>query len=322
MTQQTRYIPQKPQGYHILSDEYVRNMRQNASLPKNAWEQIDGAVVAPFRAPNTMLTDLQSRGLTVDIDFGVLYSQWQDISDMTDAQRSIDGGALSEQDSLKYGLNTVPIPIIHKEYGLGTRQLRASQNSDVQSLDTTLPQTAGRIINDNIEDLIANGDTRISAGNGNVIYGYTTDPNRNTISIGSAWTNATPTNPLPVDDTNSMLQAGYDDNIFDPRGMYVPKNWWGFLQNDYSPEAGKTWMDRILEFADVEFVHLGRALPDSNVVMVQLAPQTIDVAIARGPTTVSWESGDGFHMHFKSYAALAPRTKSDQDNRSGIVHAS
>lgn len=306
----------------MLSNSYIRHNRANSGLPQDAWKQIDGAVIEPFKAPNIILNDLESRGLTQNIPFHVTLSEFQKRTGRKKANVTLSGRANIKETTTNYDKDAVPVPVIHEDYSLDRRRLEASQASNVESLDVTEPNDAGEVVRDTIDDIIFNGYGKIKVNNNATIYGLTTHPHRNTITIANAWDTSTPGAPYCINDTASMLQAAYNDNKYGPFGLYLPKNYWGPLQLDYAPESGVTWIDRILRFTDIEYVHLGKSLDDNNVVLLDLSLSTIDMAISRSPATITWESGDGWEYFFKTFAVMVPRIKTDTNNQSGVVHAS
>lgn len=303
------------------TDEEWANMRNNSGLPKRTWDQIDDMVMEPFRWPNTMYDDLFSQGLTNgNYDFGDILLQWEKMSDMTEAQRTMDGRADQEEAAVNFDLDAVPLPVTHKAYSVASRKLDSSRNGRGPSLDMALPQTAGRKVFDSIEDMICNGDASIKINGAKTIYGYTTHPNRNTFTIANNWDTSTPGARYAINDLASMLDIAYQDDIMGPFGVYINKTWYAELQRDYSPESGQTYIDRMLAFDDVQFVHVGRKLASNEAVLVDLSLQTVELAYAVLPDTISWTDGSRMTTNFFTYAVMVPKIKADYDGKCGIVH--
>ena len=63
-------------------------------------------------------------------------------------------------------------------------------------------------------------------------------------------------------------------------------------------------------------------LADNNVVLVQLTPNVVDLAIAQNMAAVEWTNNAGFTGNHRVFAAWAVRVKDDADGNCGIVHGS
>ncbi|MFV2014001.1 MAG: hypothetical protein ACC656_01110, partial [Candidatus Heimdallarchaeota archaeon] len=63
-------------------------------------------------------------------------------------------------------------------------------------------------------------------------------------------------------------------------------------------------------------------LAGTNIIMVQLTSDTVDMINGMQPTPVQWESNGGFTVNFKVMAIMIPRIKSDAKGQCGIAHYS
>lgn len=294
----------------------VEALRTNALLRKQEWEELDEAVVKIAKAELVGVGDLVQRGLTVQLaGIGTTISQYEDLSDMSAANISMGGTIPGEEDKLVYTLNSVPVPIFHKNFRLNLRMLEASRQNQ-SGIDTAYAEAATRRVLEQMDEVLFNGTTLVI--NGNSIFGYTTQTNRNTGSISNAWDGASGT---PVADVLDMLEALYNDNFRGPYGIYVPTAYWAALQEDYKAESERSVMARILSFAGVEFVKVSDRI-DNEVVVVTLRKDVVDMAIAQDLITTQWASGDTFTQHFKVWSCMAPRVKDDASSspQSGIAH--
>lgn len=308
--------------YGLISNREARpheGLDQNALLRKNEWESLDEAVVRVMRQELVGIMDLMNAGLVrSEPNLGVLESQYEEMSDMTAAEQNWSGKPKGQEDTPAFDLVTVPIPITHKRFSIDRRRLEASRNIG-SALDTTAAETAARLVRDKLEDMLFNGSDLVLGGNS--IYGYTTAPNRNTVTLATNWDDA---GADIIGDVKLMIDAQRADNSRGPFVLYAPGNYSSTLQDDYSSQKGdRTTMERIEAFNEIQSVKIADSLPDDNVVMVQMTSNVVDLAVITAePQVIQWESGDMWTTYFQVFSALAPRIKNDYDNRSGICHLS
>jgi uncharacterized linocin/CFP29 family protein len=293
-------------------------MRSNELLRTDEWKSLDSAVVQTFKQRLNVVGDLINAGLTKNEgSLGVMLSQWEDITDMSAANQDMGGTTPGEEDKLVYDLNSVPIPITHKDFRLNIRFLEASRREPRADLDTTYAQAAARKVRDKLEDMVVNGsDVKL---NGNSIYGLTNHPSVNTTTISNAWDGSSGT---PVADVEAMLQAQYDDNSFGPFVLYIPKNYWSVMQQDYNDYKSGMVIDRLKAYSEIQDVKPCDVLDDDNVLLVQMTSDVVDLAISQDIITLQWEAHGGLTTLFKVMAAMVPRVKADSSGASGICLAS
>ena len=97
-------------GYGALSQ-----MRSNAVLPTDIWKEMDTAIIGPSRKPLTAVADLVTQGLTRNFGaegyMGTMQLDWDNSSDLTDAQITMDAAGATEQDKIKFENFSVPFPL-------------------------------------------------------------------------------------------------------------------------------------------------------------------------------------------------------------------
>lgn len=303
-------------GADILGDLYVndKTLRHEEHL------KFDDKLVMIARQRLNGIADLRASGLVVPLGgLGVMLSMYERVGDMTAANVSMDGVTAGEKDRVTFDKKGVPIPIFHKDWSLNRRQLEASRSRG-EPLSTTQMAIATRIVADGIENCLFNGMPNLQL-DGHTIYGYTTHPDRNVVTLsGSGW--AVATGRDVIGDTKNMLNAAYSDNKFGPFVMYVAKDIWAEIQMDYNENKGdKTYKERIEAFADISQVKAGDSLADGQVLLVQMTEDVVDLAVAQDIVNVEWQTNP-MQSQFKVYGAMAPRIKSDRNGSSGIVHGS
>jgi uncharacterized linocin/CFP29 family protein len=293
-------------------------MRRNSLLRKDEWLALDSALVGLRPKTINGIFDLMVRGLVYPLgNIGVVIAEWERIYDVQDAEFSMTPETQALEDTLSFDSESVPVPIIHKDFRYELRRLTAARNNGTQ-LDTTHQEYAGTKVWEAIEGMLFNGVT-MKLGT-RQIYGYTSYPHRITGSLTAAWDGtATPAEMLA--DVHAMLAAGAAKELSGPYVLYVPLGWLESMREDYNAESGKTVMQRILQNPEIEAIKPTIKLTNS-VVMVEMARKTVDMAVASDIVNVEWDERGGMSTRFKVMAAMAPRLKVDGDGTSGIIHYS
>lgn len=303
-------------GPQVVNGQIVNNA---STLRHEEHKRYDSALIQVARERLNGIADLRSRGLTVNLGgIGVILSMYERVGEMIPASISMDGIRKGDNDRLTFDEVGVPIPVFHQDWSLNERQLVASRTVG-QGLDTTQTQFATRSVIDSMEDALFVGVPSLVV-DGKQIYGYTNHPDRETGTISNSW--ATTTGGNIIADTKAMLQKAYANNFFGPFVMYVSKDFWANIQDDYSSTKGdNTIKDRIEAFVDITEVKPADRLPNGTAVLVQLTSDVVDLAIAQDIRNLQW-SKQPMQTNYKVFSILAPRVKSNRDSKTGIVHYS
>lgn len=305
----------------VASGLNVNQFRTNDTLQYEEWQALDTSVVQIARQRLVAVNDLVSRGLTMNLTngLGTTVLAWQDVSDMTAADVSMEGITEGNRDRVTYDTNYLPLPIIHKDFYISRRVLEASRKLG-QPLDTTQAEVATRLVSDEIEDILFNGES-ITFGGGTIL-GYRTHGDRNSFTIPAAWDASGTGGTDIIRDIIDMLQLAHGDNMFGPYVLYLPTSYWTKFQDDFKTNSDRTILERIRAIEGIADVKVADTLPANNVVLVQMSADVVKEVIGMQPRVVQWESQGGMRLHFKVMAIMVPRIASDHDGRSGIVHAS
>lgn len=290
------------------------------TLPYDSWKIIDTAIEEAARERRRAINDLRSRGLVRNIPnaMGKTFIQWQKMSRLTPATISMDPARQSEFDRPDFDVDSIPLPIIHKDFKFGLREIEESQNGGMP-LDTTTARLAGEEVMDLAEQLLIGSVASYSYG-GKAVYGYRNHPDRNVFALSD------PTDPgyTPEDTVNDLIamrQLAYDDRMFGPYMIYVSPGWDLYLDVDYSAVKGENSLrDRLGAVRGIAGIETLDFLPDYEILMVQMNSKTVQELIGFDVQTFRWPEEGGFEMRFKVAAMLVPWVKSDQDGNSGIVH--
>lgn len=296
----------------------ARGLVTNSILRKDEWKELDDAIVQASRNRLNGIRILRERGLRKNLGgMGTLISQWHQASEMTAAAVNMTGQSSGDQGAVDFKLAGVPVPVIFKDFGFGMRTLEAGRRMGNQ-LDTSNASAAAIVVAESLENMLFNGsDVTL---NGTKIYGLTTHPSRNTDTAsnygGGDWGTVTNISKTVI----GMMAAAAADGFHGPYGVFVSNTQYFQTLADISG-TDQTPLTRLLALPKVEFVEASDWLADGAVVLVQLTPDVVDIAIAQDITTVEWLSGDGMTANFKAMTIAVPRVKAEYASKSGVVHA-
>src|SRR5712691_9519540 len=131
-------------AHFINNGMNINSLRTNTLLRKDEWELLDTRVVEIAANVLNGINDLRAAGLTVPLGgLGVLVSQYETVSDMTDAEVNMAAETDDQEDRINYTLFGVPVPITSKSFRIDIRSLSASRMHGGM-LDTTHVDTATR----------------------------------------------------------------------------------------------------------------------------------------------------------------------------------
>ncbi len=311
----------------VLSESAAKQannfMANNATLRKDEWRMIDDKVNDVLRQRLTIVDDFRSFGMVTPVSLGTVLRVTERISDFDAADVSFDGDTAPQKDRPNYSNVVIPVPVISKDFQIAWRQLEASRQRG-EPLDTTAAAVAARKVKDKLQYLFVNGYTQgpganpTSGTDGQSIPGLQTHASRLTQAKSASWGLASTD---IIGDTQKMLKKAYDNYLFGPFYLYVPKNAWSVLQMDYSATVNptKTFIQRILDFVDIKAVRPLDDLSDDNVMLTQMTEDTADLSEAQAPTTVQWDKNP-FVTMFRVLTVAGPHIKT-MENQAGTVLA-
>lgn len=300
---------------HFLQSNGKFQLRTCDILQKDEWKAFDDMVIDVARSRLVAVEDLRGRGLVRDLGgLGVTIDEWQDMSDMSAANVDMSGVTEGEHDQVEFDTQGVPVPIFHKDFYINIRRLLASRRNG-QSIDTTQAEVAARRVADAIEGALMNG-VSVKAG-GYTLQGYTNYTYNVDVTISGDW-ETTPANITA--DVELMLASADSNYYYGPFVLYVPTAFWSKLRATANSYVNETYLQRLLQYAEISDVRHAATLSDDNVIMVQLTRDVVDLAIGQDITTVEWATKGGFVQNNKVMAAVAPRLKKNDNGTSGIFH--
>lgn len=302
----------------------LRDFRANSQLRKDEWTVIEDSLKRVSVQTRVMAQDLINRGLTIPLDLGTLRFEWEDVDDTGDALVDMSGETGGAEDLPDFGLNGVPLPLIHKSYRINLRKLRASRNRG-EPLDATAATQATRAVNEKVEDIVANGVPNLTV-EGSTIDGYTTHSSRAQPSGNATWDGASADNM--IDDVMSTIEAIEDQN----RGrvdmvFYINRQNFQEIRAKNAGTDDKRGVlqlvrDRLESEGDFPGVEFKRAdfLDDGEAVLVEMSEETVQLAVPSDVQTMEWESNGGMTVHNKVLASMIPVLKDDRSSNIGLAH--
>ena len=291
-----------------------------ATLRKDDWIQLDTAIVKAAKQRLRFVSDLRSAGLQYSLTNGVgkTVLQTQTQSDITPAQVDMDGRSRGQKDRPKFDIVNLPLPIVHKGFSFGLRELMASRNGG-SPLDTTTAELAARQVAEGIENL-AIGNLDDYAFGGGTVYGLLNFPHNTGQTLTSpettGWTPAT-----ILTEVLSMRQKARLKMHYGPYRLYVGSGWDPYLDEDYSAQKGTdTVRERLKKIDGIQDVVSLDYLSGYNMFLVQMTSDVVRMVVGMEITTVQWESEGGMEQNFKVMAIQTPQLRADINGNSGIVH--
>jgi len=305
-----------------------RTVRTNAqaTLTKEAWLQLDTAILRVARNRLRAVADLRGAGLTFTIPngMGTTVLEYQKMNDTGNAIISMDGLRQASDFRPVFESAYLPLPFIHSDFQYSARQLATSRQTGAP-LDTTTGEMAGRRVAEMTERLTLGRLDTYTYGGG-TIYGMTNFPSRLTATItaptDSAWT--------AQDHLSEMLDAKQtlqDAKHYGPYMVYYSSAWDKYLDDDFNTNyPNKTLRQRIGEidgFQEIRTLdYLDTSTSTYNMIITEMDSGTIRLVIGMDVTTLEWDDMGGLRKNYKVMSIIIPQLRADYDGNTGILHAS
>jgi hypothetical protein len=308
----------------------VPAINTNATLRRDEWKALDDAVMAVAEQRLGGVADLEAKGLvyTLGNAMGTTVLEWHDVSSALEADLTMDGVTRAQNNRPDFKFNYLPIPIIHVDYEINARALAASRNMG-NPLDTTMAERAARTVQEKLESMLFT-DTTYSFGEKdsrtrNTIYSYVNHPDRNQVSLGTAWDDSAKTGKDIVDEVISLKQTAINDRHYGPYQLYIPTAYETVLDEDYvgsTPDTAPntTIRQRLLSISGITGIKVIDTLPADNVLLVQMTSDVVRLVRGLGLQNIEWSTEGKFVNKYKVITIAVPQIRSDANGRSGIVH--
>ena len=309
------------------STEDPKNYKQiqvntTGTLRRDEWKALDEAVLGISESRLVGVNDLVTRGLVYNLGnaMGTTVLESHDVSDALTAELSMDGVTRGRNDRPVFGTTYLPIPIIHADYEINARVLAASRNMR-NPLDTTMAERAARKVSEKLEAMLFTSTTYTFGGG--TIYSYLNHPNRNPVSLGTAWDDSGVTGADIIDKVLELKQASINAFHFGPWVLYIPTAYETKLDADYDASTpGTTIRERILKIAGITGVQVIDTMTADNVLLVQMTSDVVRLVRGMGIQNVQWQTEGNFVNKYKVMTIAVPQIRADQNGKSGVTHAS
>jgi len=295
----------------------AKKLRNNNSLlTKDEWIQLDNTIVDVARIRLRAVGDLQSRGYQMTMDgMSNPILQWQTMSRTQGVDVSMDPRVIGNNSAVNFGLEQLPLPVIHTDYSIPWRQLQISRSGGAP-LDTTIAAQKTQDVSEKVEDILVNGLDGYTYG-GATIYGYMDTPNSAAVSL-TAWYAASDGTGI-VSDLLKMKQALIDKKKYGPYLVYIPTAAETIFDGDYRSGYSQTTRARVDQIQEIEEVRVLDTLDSDKVIMVQLSPGNVEIINGLQMTNINWDTKGGQELNFKIMTIMIPRFLSDQDGNLGVA---
>lgn len=303
----------------------LSSLRPNDTLRRDEWVFFHDVVVEESALRLVGIADLMERGLTFPVAnaLGKTEIEFEDITDMEDAETSLDGLSRTRMDRVLFSQSRIPNFITHKDFFLTRRVIEASRERG-ETLPSVSIRTATKKVNEKLEDVLFNGGGPVV--HGNRAYGYTNHPDRNILGFSDVPWNEAVTDAEKaaiVTDVLGMKQVLIDDGYgSSPKGIYVGSDMEQVTGEDYKASVSGTILSRLMDIQDIAFIKVSDKLAAGNVVMVALDRDVVELAVGERPQPIQWDFEGGMGVNFKVMAIMVPVIKSTATGKSGIVHLS
>jgi hypothetical protein len=325
-------LPERRTVAEMMSLGYTSPVFNATSLRKEEWIEIDKVVIRAARQRLRAWADLAAANTYGGFNgMSRTILEHETMSDPGEALVDMDGLSDARNDSPKFQLEGLPLPITHSDFWFSARRLAASRNSG-QPLDTTMAEAAGRRVAEMVEKTTIGVETGVTYGGQNTltygrtpsVYGYTNFPARLTYT-----TLTTPTGSNPesvVANVLAMRDLLYNNFFYGPFILYHSTSYDAYLDNDYFRTGGtaavRSLRERVLAIDNISAVRRLDFLTSGFVmILVQMTPDVARAVNGMDITTVQWEAKGGMELHFKVMCIQVPQLRADFTGKCGIVHA-
>jgi uncharacterized linocin/CFP29 family protein len=304
------------------------------TLQKDAWVEVDRAVVRANRQRLRAWTDLASRNRRGGFNaMSRMTLEYQTMTDVGEAVVDMDAMTDARTDRPLYGIRSIPLPITHADFWFSEREIAVSRNTSTP-LDTTMAEMAGRRVAESVEKVLIGIETGVTYGTRSTgpsphegtstIYGYTNFPYRVT---KTDLTIPTGSNPEAVmTDVLEMVETMQTNGFYGPYILYQSTGYTRYLSDDYfragSTSAVRSLRERLMQIEGIADIRrLDYLTSGYQMILVQMDPEVAQAIDGMGITTVQWDSQGGLRHNFKVMCIQVPLLRAPNNGVAGIIHA-
>ena len=307
-------------GYTLPASvgQFVRNERidkrtmygyliENNLLREDAAREIDEAVVGVARRDLVAYQDIAQFTRPTEKGIGTTEFAYDKLAPVGKATQSMSILNLGDRDLVTFSRTVIPVPVTASQFRLDAR-LRAAGTGMGQSLDLTNVEEHTRSVAETLEDTLVNGSDVVLGSNG--LPGYTNFSCREQLSFSNvAWNASGFTGTDAVTDVIAMRTALRDNGYTGPYTLYLPANMDGVIDEDFKTNSDKSLRQRLLEIDGITQIKVLAALPDDNILLVQMTRSVVEIASGQPITVVTWDEMGGLAVNWAVLAVEAPALK-------------
>jgi len=320
--------PQKVRIADLMSRGIHSPVFNATALRKDEWVSLDNQVIKAARQRLRAWSDLAAANSMSVPGMSKTVLEHETMEDVGEAVVDMDGLSEARNDTPRFQLEGLPLPITHSGFHFGSRKLATSRNSGTP-LDTSMAEMAGRRVAEQVEKTLIGTVAGLQYGNASEygrspkIYGYTNYPDR---IVDDSMTAPDGTNgPTILNEWLGLRELLYDANHYGPFMAYVSNDYDQYLDGLFSttePSAGSL-RKRLLEIDNISGIkRLDYLSGPFNVILVQMTSDVARAINGMNITTIQWESRGGMQLNFKVMCIWVPQLRSDFAGNCGIAHGS
>jgi len=301
-----------------------------ATLRKDDWRMIDTEVITASRPQLKFYGDLVAAGLEVKLPNALGKTMWQyeRQSNIGDATISMDGVSQGDSDRPLYDMESMPLPIIHKDFTFGVRHLTASHTSSTP-IDISAAGMAAQMVAETVEKLALGVAPHYHFGA--PLYGVCNHPKRITGTISNPWNPDGSRNTIWAPrklqgEILHMRQMLLDRRQHGPFHLYHSPDFDIIFDDDFNTTTGGlsnslTLRERLSRTPSIKSIQMCEFLPPGNMFLISMSRNCVNAVSGLDISTVQWQSKGGFEVHFKVLCMMLPRLLSDYYGNLGVMHS-
>lgn len=300
------------------SEEESKRIRNNASLPNEAWKAIDDTVYPTMDSVLNLVSDLRNLGLTTSEPLEAKSTEWFNVDDDHEATVAMEPETATDEGNQDYTPDGAVLPIIQDDFSIGFRDEGIDGRHVGDTVETLQAESAARAVAEKMEDIALTGWDATVGGDGYTSYGISNHPDVH----GGTLSDWTADASAMRDDLRAMFGDIKDDKFFPGNNgyrVYISRNRYDHLEDIDPDGSGDLIMrDRIENLSDLGALNVADFLPTDSVLAFRPTSDVVDLCFAADEQTVQWEGP--FRDHFKVMSIMTPRVKSTKNGQCGIAY--
>jgi hypothetical protein len=187
-------------------------------------------------------------------------------------------------------------------------------------LDSSLAEDAAFQVGDLLEDVFLNGRSTSLIYKAAPLYGLLDFPGTQNPTIGAAWDASGKTGVQIIEDVLEMILTSTTEKYYGPWALFIPDAWRTVLNRRCYDNDARNVKEVILAIDGVVSCLVAPKLPTNTPLLINLSPQTVQVADGMPIASIPWEGPAPYEdLHNKVIGMRLPRLGQDYNGNCGIV---